>query len=63
MRGLIDSIKGAFARCLLENGDVVTVHRSVLPETLQEGDVVRVQFTIDQEASDKQRELMKQMGA
>ncbi len=61
MRAVIDSAKGQFFRCLMENGDLITIHKSCLPAEAQEGDILQVQFTLDQEGTRKQRELMTQM--
>ncbi len=58
MRAVIDSSKGAYFRCLVENGDLLTVHRSMLPEGLSEGDVLQVSFALDVEATKRQKELM-----
>ncbi len=60
MRAVVDSKKGMFFRCLIENGDLVTVHKTFLPEGTAEGDVLNVQFSRDEEATRRQRELMQQ---
>ena len=61
MRAVIDSMSGAFVRCLLESGDMITMNQSVLPKNVKLGDVLNVQFDIDKEATKKQRELMKSL--
>ncbi|HOY68635.1 MAG TPA: DUF3006 domain-containing protein [Candidatus Ozemobacteraceae bacterium] len=58
MRAVIDASKGAYFRCLAENGDLLTVHRSMLPEGVGEGDVLKVTFALDTEATKRQKELM-----
>lgn len=58
MRAVIDSSKGAYFRCLAENGDLLTVHRDMLPEGVSEGDILRVSFALDAEATKRQKELM-----
>lgn len=59
MRAVIESIKGSFVRCLIETGDSVTISKKALPEELREGDIIRVKIEVDEEATKKQRELMK----
>ena len=59
MRAVIDSISGAFVRCLLESGDMITVNQTALPKEIKLGDVLSVQFEIDKEATKRQRELME----
>lgn len=58
MRAVIDSSKGAYFRCLAENGDLLTIHRGMLPEGVHEGDVLTVSFALDTEATKRQKELM-----
>ncbi len=59
MQAVIDSTKGAFFRCLLENGDLLNVHKSSLPENAQIGSVIKINFELDTEATEKQQKLMK----
>ena len=59
MQAVIDSNNGVYFRCLLENGDLVSVHQDYLPKDIKVGDVVVVAFTKDEKASDRQKELMK----
>jgi hypothetical protein len=59
MRAVIDSIKGVFVRCLVENGDMITIHKNLLPAEVIEGDVLNVHLELDQEGTKRQRELMK----
>ena len=59
MRAVIDSAFGVYFRCLLENGDLITVHKSFLPEEAKEGVVIQVSFALDEAANKKQQELMK----
>jgi len=58
MRAVIDSMNGAFIRCLLETGDMITINQSALPKEINLGDVLNIQFEIDKEATKRQRELM-----
>lgn len=58
MRAVIDQIQGNYYRCLFENGDVLKLHRTRLPEGVKEGDVLKVCLEIDTEATTRQRELM-----
>ncbi|MEW6709951.1 MAG: DUF3006 domain-containing protein [Candidatus Riflebacteria bacterium] len=59
MQAIIDSIHGDYFRCLLENGDLISIHKEYLPKNVEVGNVVKVQFSIDEEASRRQKELMK----
>ena len=59
MHAVIDSINGDYFRCLLENGDLISIHKEYLPEKIEVGNVVKIQFSIDEEASKRQKELMK----
>ena len=61
MRALIDGKDGDFFKCLLESGDQLTVHASSLPKGSETGDVVRLQFLKDEDASRKQRDLMERL--
>lgn len=61
MRAVIDSVKGAYYRCLLENGDTINIHKSYLPENVHEGAILKIQFSIDEEGTKKQQELIAQM--
>lgn len=58
MRAVIDQVQGNYIRCLFENGDILKVHRSRLPEGVKEGDVLKMNFELDAEATDRQRQLM-----
>lgn len=58
MRAVIDQVQGKYFRCLFENGDVLKVHSSRLPEGIKEGDVLKINFELDAEATARQRELM-----
>lgn len=59
MQAVIDSISGDFFRCLVENGDVLTVHKDMLPHEIEVGDVLKIGFEKDEKASSRQKELMK----
>ena len=59
MQAVIDSINGDYFRCLLENGDLISIHKEYLPEKIEVGNVVKIHFSIDEEASKRQKELMK----
>ncbi|HEY9070241.1 MAG TPA: DUF3006 domain-containing protein [Candidatus Ozemobacteraceae bacterium] len=58
MRAVIDATKGAYFRCLAENGDLLTIHRDMLPAGVGEGDVLQLTFALDAEATKRQKELM-----
>ena len=60
MRAVVDSASGSYFRCLLENGDLVTIHKSFLPEDVHEGSVLQVAFTLNEQATKKQKELMQE---
>lgn len=59
MQAVVDSKHGDYFKCLLENGDVINVHKSGLSEDISVGDIVKISFAKDVEASEKQKELMK----
>ncbi len=59
MQAVVDSKNGDYFRCLLENGDIINIHRSELAQTVDIGDVLAVSFARDEAASLKQKELMK----
>ncbi|MBF0499873.1 MAG: DUF3006 domain-containing protein [Candidatus Riflebacteria bacterium] len=60
MQAVIDKIEGGYVRCLIENGDVLRLFKTRLPEGVAEGDVLKLSFSIDVEATKRQRELMAQ---
>jgi len=59
MQTVIDSIKGNYFKCLLENGDIITLHKSCFPENIEVGNIVKLTFELDKEATEKQNKLMK----
>lgn len=59
MQAVVDSRHGDYFRCLLENGDVINVYKQELSDEIGIGDIVKVSFVKDNEASARQRELMK----
>lgn len=59
MQAVIDSIHGDYFRCLLENGDLISVHKDYLPEGIEVGSILKIQFGLDEEATRRQKELMK----
>ncbi len=59
MQAVVDSCNGDYFRCLLENGDVINVHKTCFSAAIEVGDVVTVSFQRDEAASKKQKELMK----
>ncbi len=59
MKAVVDSMQGEYFRCLLENGDVLSVYKSYLSDEIKVGDVLDIAFTKDQEASAKQQELIR----
>ena len=56
MRALVDLVKGKYVRCLLENGDSITIHQSFLPAETKTGDILHLAFSINNAATEKQRE-------
>ncbi|MDD3000051.1 MAG: DUF3006 family protein [Candidatus Riflebacteria bacterium] len=59
MQAVVDSVHGDCFRCLLENGDLINVHKADFPDNVNIGDIVKISFERDAEASLKQKELMK----
>lgn len=59
MQAVVDSKRGEYFRCLLENGDIINVFKDELGENIAIGDIVKISFIKDDEASARQRELMK----
>ncbi len=59
MRAIVDSIKGSSVKCLIENGDILTVKKKFLPDGIVEGDVLKVSMELDKTETKKQRELIK----
>ncbi|MGM0598573.1 MAG: DUF3006 family protein [Candidatus Rifleibacteriota bacterium] len=59
MQAVIDSIKGEYFRCLLENGDLINIHKSYVNEEIVTGDIIKIEINKDVEATKKQKELMK----
>lgn len=59
MQAVIDSVSGDYFRCLLENGDLISVHKDYLPEGIEVGVIVKIQIFKDEEATKRQKELMK----
>lgn len=59
MQAVVDSIHGDYFRCLLENGDLINIHKVDFPQNVEVGDIVSVSFARDDAASMKQKELMK----
>jgi exosome complex RNA-binding protein Csl4 len=59
MQAVVDSRHGDYFRCLLENGDVINVYKNELSDEIGIGDIVKVTLVKDNEASARQRELMK----
>lgn len=58
MKAVIDSYNSDFYRCLVENGDFLSIHKSYLPADIKVGDVVNISFEKDQKATERQKELM-----
>ena len=42
MKGVIESKKGDYYRCLLENGDILNLHSSEIASDIKIGDFIRV---------------------
>ncbi|MDD3147070.1 MAG: hypothetical protein PHD82_07195 [Candidatus Riflebacteria bacterium] len=59
MQAVVDSLNGEFFRCLLENGDIINVHKSEVAQNVEVGDVLTLSLVKDDAASLKQKELMK----
>ena len=59
MQAVVDSINGEYVRCLVENGDLLNIHSSDLPEGVEVGDVLTLSFTKDDKSSKRQKELMQ----
>lgn len=59
MQAVVDSMNGDYFRCLLENGDVINVNKADFPHEIGIGDILTVSFVKDNEASARQKELMK----
>ena len=59
MKAVIDSAHGKYFKCLLENGDIITLHQSSFSAEVKPGTVVKISFEIDKDSSKKQTELMK----
>lgn len=49
MKGVIDSVKGEFFRCLLENGDLLNIHSSEISSDAKIGDVVKISVTTEKD--------------
>ena len=45
MKGVIESIKGDYFRCLLENGDILNLHSSEIASDVKIGDSVLVSLS------------------
>ena len=45
MKGVIESKKGDYFRCLLENGDILNLHSSEIASDTKVGDFVLVSLT------------------
>ena len=58
MKTVVDSIKGNYYKCLLENGDIITLHKSCFPENIQIGNILKLSFELDKKASEQQNQLM-----
>lgn len=58
MRAVVESVEGKMVRCLMENGDILTVARQQFPEEVKEGDVIKLSFSLDAEGTKRQKELM-----
>lgn len=59
MQTVIDSIKGNYYKCLLENGDIITLHKSCFPDNSKIGNIFKLSLELDKEASENQSKLMK----
>ncbi len=47
MKGVIDSIKGEYYRCLLENGDLLNIHSSEFSEPVKIGDIIKIRLELN----------------
>lgn len=59
MKALVDSVKAKFCRCLLENGDYITVSIDEMPENVKVGDVITVSFFTNVEASKQLQQMIE----
>ncbi len=51
MKGIIDSKKGDYYRCLLENGDIINLHSSEINTEVNVGDSLKVVITLEKMAN------------
>ena len=51
MKGIIDSQKGDYYRCLLENGDIINLHSSEINTEAKVGDSIKVVITLENMAN------------
>lgn len=59
MQAVVDSKSGAYFRCMLENGDIITINSSDIDQAISIGDIVEVVIKKDEKASERQKVLMK----
>ncbi|SDY51311.1 DUF3006 domain-containing protein [Tindallia californiensis] len=57
MKVIIDRLEGEYAVVELDNGDFANVPRNVLPNLVDEGDVITIE--IDEEATDQRRKRLE----
>ncbi len=53
MKGVIESKKGDYFRCLLENGDILNLHSSEISSDTKVGDFIRI--SLSKEASSESK--------
>ena len=56
MKGVIESKKGDYFRCLLENGDILNLHSSEIASDTKVGDFILV--SLSKEASQENKSLI-----
>jgi hypothetical protein len=64
MKVIIDRFEGDFAVCEKENRQMINIEKSILPDLVKEGDVLRIKneiITIDAEATVKRKKEIEQL--
>lgn len=51
MKAVIDSVKGDYFRCLIENGDILNIHSSELEAEAKIGDLVEIKVKLEKSKS------------
>jgi len=53
---IIDRFENEFAVCEIE-GEIINIKKSVLPSKAKEGDVFKISFELDQDETNKRKEI------